>query len=163
MAYDARIIALAFAHKGIIEHNPVTQMQLQKMVFYAHGYNFAIYDGPLVEQDFEAWRYGPVIPDIYQQYKFYGSSRVFNLLKIDTPFNNLAELNGLSPRAKRSVDYTWNVTKKLDATILSAWTHQQGSPWSDVYEEDVNHIVIPNESIKSYFQRMLYSKSSILV
>ncbi|WP_165852004.1 Panacea domain-containing protein [Mucilaginibacter terrenus] len=42
--YSASEIAAALVQKGIDSGAPVTQMKLQKMVYFAHGYNLAIKD-----------------------------------------------------------------------------------------------------------------------
>lgn len=61
-SYSAKDIAMAFVKKAIESGKPVTQMQLQKMVYFAHGLHLANTKGePLVKEEFQAWRYGPVI------------------------------------------------------------------------------------------------------
>jgi uncharacterized phage-associated protein len=40
----------------------LTPMKLQKLLYLAHGYYVAITGQPLIDEDFEAWKYGPVAP-----------------------------------------------------------------------------------------------------
>lgn len=48
---------------------PVTNLALQKLLYFAHG-QFLIRTGkPLVNGAFEAWTYGPVHPAIYREFK----------------------------------------------------------------------------------------------
>ncbi|HEX8314816.1 MAG TPA: type II toxin-antitoxin system antitoxin SocA domain-containing protein [Flavisolibacter sp.] len=153
MAYPASIIAQAFVQKGIDEGNFVTQMKLQKMVFFAHGYHLAKYGEPLVSEKFEAWKFGPVVQDIYQTYKLYGSDPIMDTYFLPKPPAD-ARQKQLSEAALEAIEYTWKVTKPLSANQLSYWSHVDGSPWAAVYDPAKNS-AIPNESIKEYFQKLL--------
>ena len=64
--YSSVLIAGQFVNLGVKENNPVTQMKLQKMVFFAHGLHLALNNGdPLIREKFLAWKFGPVVPTIY--------------------------------------------------------------------------------------------------
>jgi uncharacterized phage-associated protein len=47
----------------------VSNLKLQKLVYYAQAWHLAIEETPLFEEDLEAWVHGPVIPVLYQKYK----------------------------------------------------------------------------------------------
>jgi uncharacterized phage-associated protein len=49
----------------------VSNLKLQKLVYYAQAWHLAIYQMPLFEEDFQAWIHGPVIPELYQRYKHF--------------------------------------------------------------------------------------------
>lgn len=119
MAYPAALIAYAFSRKGIEEHNFVTQMKLQKMVYFAHGYHLAKYKEPLILEFFEAWKFGPVVQSLYSIYRSFGISYITEAN--DRGFEK--QLNILADTAKDAIAYTWNVTKRLSASALSNWTH----------------------------------------
>ena len=55
---------------------PLTPMQLIKMIYIAHGWMLGIYKRPLIHNRIEAWKYNPVIPDLYQSLKRYGSGYI---------------------------------------------------------------------------------------
>ncbi len=150
--YPASFIAFLFAQKGILEQQPVTQMKLQKMVYFAHGYHLAKYNSPLVEEEFEAWQYGPVVPAIYQEFKSYGSSPIMDVTRL---FSYFANRYALDEKAKDAIEYTWGATKDVNAVRLSAWTHIDGSPWQKVYNPSEWQKKIYNDSIKEYFINFL--------
>lgn len=50
----------------------LSNLKLQKLVYYAQAWHLALYDTPLFSEDFQAWIHGPVIPDLYQKYKHFG-------------------------------------------------------------------------------------------
>lgn len=151
MAYRASLIAYAFIKKGTDEGKMVTQMKLQKMVYFAHGYHLAKYAGaPLIQEDFEAWQFGPVVPDIYYEYKSFGRNPI-NL--VNPEYDQI--LGSLSGDAKKAIDFTWNVTKNLSAATLSKWTHKKGSPWDAAYLPNSLSIPIDNLTIENYFKDLL--------
>jgi uncharacterized phage-associated protein len=57
---------IAFSH----EHgDPVSNLKLQKLLYYAQAWQLALYDEPLFNDRIEAWVHGPVVPSVYRQYK----------------------------------------------------------------------------------------------
>ncbi|MEH2444259.1 MAG: type II toxin-antitoxin system antitoxin SocA domain-containing protein [Nostoc sp.] len=40
----------------------MTNMKVQKLLYYAQNLHLAMYDEPLFEEEIQAWRYGPVCP-----------------------------------------------------------------------------------------------------
>jgi uncharacterized phage-associated protein len=155
MPYPASLIAYAFVKKGIDEGTPVTQMKLQKMVYFAHGVHLAVYGKPLVEEHFQAWKFGPVVREIYNTYKFYGSEPISDTNWLFFTSDYDSKLNNLDTQAKDTIELTWNTLKSLNAAQLSNWTHKAGSPWNKVFIDGVKDIDIPNEDIKEYFKQYL--------
>jgi uncharacterized phage-associated protein len=51
------------------EGEGLTNLKLQKLIYYAQGFHLAIFDKPLFDKEIEAWRHGPVVPELYQAYK----------------------------------------------------------------------------------------------
>ena len=54
----------------------ISNLKLQKLVYYAQGLHVAIYGGPLFSDKIEAWTYGPVIPELYHYYKVHSSNGI---------------------------------------------------------------------------------------
>lgn len=151
------LIRLAVQHG-----NPPTQMKLQKLIFFAHGWNLALYENPLVDEGFEAWKYGPVIPSVYHEFKTYGT------LGIDRPGTEYVSTpNGFEWLPPPIVDSNgtvqgllnkiWEVFGVHSGTQLSAMTHAQNAPWSIMRAKygDIRDIPIPNEIIKKYFKGLM--------
>lgn len=155
MPYSSLLIAYAFVKRGIDTGQPITQMKLQKMIYFAQGIHLALYNEPLLKETFQAWKYGPVIPDIYHAYKLYGSNPIDDTSWIWNGEIANEELNTLSENAKKTINYTWDTLKDINAVKLSNWTHKEGSPWQKVYVNGANDVLIPNNEITSYFTRFL--------
>lgn len=52
-----------------------TNKKLQKLIYYIEAWGL-VYTGSIIDEDFEAWVHGPVIPEVYQNYKGYGYSQI---------------------------------------------------------------------------------------
>lgn len=50
----------------------ISNLKLQKLVYYAQAWHIALYGEPLFPEEFQAWVHGPVIPSLYQKYKSFG-------------------------------------------------------------------------------------------
>ena len=51
----------------------ITQLKLQKLLYYAKGLHMRNSDGlPLFPERMEAWAHGPVVVDVYHDVKHYG-------------------------------------------------------------------------------------------
>ena len=81
MVYSVITIANKFIDLAKEEY--LTNMQLQKMVYIAHGFNLALRDTKLYYEDTRAWNFGPVVPELYEELRQYGSNQVTE--KINTP------------------------------------------------------------------------------
>jgi uncharacterized phage-associated protein len=151
MPYSAPLIAYAFVKKGLDTGKPVTQMKLQKMAYFAHGYHLARYGEPLIKEDFEAWQFGPVAPSIYNEFNLYGSDPIM----MEEPARVEQALRTLPPQAWEAINYTWEATKDISAYKLSGWTHKRDAPWAAAYRPNVPGTIIPNSDIKAYFTKFL--------
>ena len=154
MTYPASLIAFAFVKKGIDEGKFVTQMKLQKLVYFAQGVHLAKYHTPLINETFQAWLYGPVIPEIYHNFKLYGSRPITDTDEF-TPSATYTPPGKLSAEALDTIDYTWGVLSDFSAMSLSYWTHRDDGPWAKVYVPDVKDTPISNTDIKQYFEKLL--------
>jgi uncharacterized phage-associated protein len=52
----------------------VTPMKLQKLVYYVKGFSLVLLGRPIFGEKLEAWRHGPVCPDLYHRLKSHGAS-----------------------------------------------------------------------------------------
>ena len=77
MAYKALDIAKKLIRKADWDTanggDNMTNLRLQKLLYYEQGYHLAKFGTPLFDEPIEAWMYGPVVPIVYDHYKQYGS------------------------------------------------------------------------------------------
>lgn len=74
--YDPRAIAnliLDFAASASV---PVRHISLQKLLYFAHATYLMHRGRPLLKGPFEAWKFGPVHPTVYQSFKAAGENPI---------------------------------------------------------------------------------------
>ncbi len=54
----------------------ISNLKLQKLLYYLQGYWLAVFDKPLFDDEIEAWMYGPVVPAVYDCFKSYGAGAI---------------------------------------------------------------------------------------
>jgi uncharacterized phage-associated protein len=155
MPYSSLEIANEFLRLAERDHLRLTQMQLQKLVYLAHGYFLAETGRPLVEDDVEAWGYGTVFPKLRNATKEYGKRAISKPIKWGDELlfprpNGKVAVARLSDQAKRIIGTVWAVYGQFPAFKLSALTHDPDGPWASAYIEGENR-VIPEQDILSYF------------
>lgn len=137
MAYSAQAVANAFierAKKGMIPE--LTPMKVQKLLFYTQSWYLRFNNGtPLFNDNFERWRFGPVIPSIYHELKLYGyhpvTAKISGViqspqgLRVITP-----EINHNDTSAVHLIDQISKTYGKYTGSELSAMTHAPGAAWS---------------------------------
>lgn len=117
---------------------PVTNIKLQKLLYFTQGVYLAKYNKLAFEDNIIAWKYGPVIKDIYYKYSLYGAEPIIVVEEYDSKIS-LMLINAINIVLESFLDV--NQTDLIEETIKS------GSPWSYTDIDDV----ISVDDIKDYF------------
>ncbi len=163
MAYSSIAVANHFIKKSFESGTRLTPMQLVKLVYIAHGWYLARTGEPLLSDAVEAWKYGPVIPKLYHQFKQYR----------DSPITSMAMVMGegqffapeiTDPSVAAFLDSVWDVYKNFDGIQLSTLTHQDGTPWFQVWRDqkgfETRGAVIPNQLIKNHYEQLARERAA---
>jgi|SRR5690606_8207525 len=105
------------------EQNSITPMKLVKLVYISHGWHLGITGNALIDENPEAWKYGPVIPTVYHHFKKFGG----NAIKLNS--FNPDPFTVISKEIQSFLDKIWDVYGTFSALQLSAKTHQINTPW----------------------------------
>jgi len=141
---SARDVALFFACKADDEAgDSITNLKIQKLLYYAQGAHLAIHGKPLFDQQIEAWAHGPVVPDVYQELKAFGSSSI-QVEGMCEAFDRLDE------REQSVVNEVYDVYGQYSAWKLRDMIHQE-PPWVDTE----NGKVIGLDSMKQFFSTLV--------
>lgn len=77
MSYSVVDIAKKIISKTDTERGDIiSNLKLQKMLYYMQGFHLAAFNEPLFEEEIEAWQYGPVVPSVYEEFKSFGSGAI---------------------------------------------------------------------------------------
>lgn len=122
------------------EGDGVSNLKLQKLVYYAQGFFSAIFDKPLFEDEISAWTHGPVIPALYHEYKMFGSNRI--------PVPSDFDKSSLSQDEFELIEEVFEVFGQFSAWKLRNMTHEE-APWLN-HEKQAGEI--PLSEITEYFK-----------
>ena len=118
----------------------MTNMKLNKLLYYAQGHYLQKYGEPLFSDKIYAWEHGPVVKNVYTIYSNYKSDPIcqYDAKAIDVITN--ADKVFLLNIAREYCRYT--------ASALRSMTHTPKSPW-DQTQKDAE---IKTNLIKEYFK-----------
>lgn len=136
------LIAEWFIRKFVELEEGITNLKMQKLLYYAQGIGAARFNCKLIPEDFEAWAHGPVVPSVYHNYKTSGSSAL--------SINPGADLTLLSKNTTviKILEETLNSYGKYTAWVLRDKTHCE-SPWLETKQNQVIEFSLIQEFFKS--------------
>ena len=116
----------------------ISNLKLQKLVYYAQGFALALHGCPLFPERIEAWMHGPVVPELYQEYKPYGPDAIRHTGELD--FSIYDE------RTRGLLDEVYAIYGQFSAWKLRDMTHSE-PPWRDTPPgQEIRH-----DDLGSYF------------
>lgn len=98
----------------------MTNMKVQKLLYYAQSLHLALYNEPLFEEEIQAWRYGPVCPPAYRFYSDFEAKQL--------PIPRKESLLELASEKKELLEEIWGYFGGYHAYGLSNMTHGE-FPW----------------------------------
>jgi uncharacterized phage-associated protein len=121
----------------------LSNLKLQKLMYYAQGFHLALQGTPLFPERIEAWTHGPVCPAVYHEFKQYGRG----------PIDAVPELpeGALTDEQMELLEEVFGVFGQFSAWKLRDMTHEE-APWLE-YEAEGG--TIPHEALRRYFETRL--------
>ena len=119
--------------------DPVTNLQLQKLLYYIQGFYLALYDEPLFSDKIQAMEHGPVV---YEAYRRFSEHKKRPIEKQVT-----GDMSGLSSKGKSHVRIVMQKYRSFYPWDLRELSHNE-APWLDhpnMWQE------IPNSFLKNFF------------
>jgi len=126
----------------------ISNLKLQKLLYYAQGWSLAFENEPLFSEDFEAWIHGPVVPSIFRRFKH-------------LRWNPITE----TVNASADEDLRSHLSKILEAygsatpNQLERLSHSE-SPWIDargsLEPDESSNTVISKANIQAFFTGLLH-------
>lgn len=146
MAYSVidisnKIIANTEAEQGEL----ISNLKLQKLLYYLNGFFMAAFNKKLFENPIEAWQYGPVVREAYFNYKEFGSGA------ISTPEN--VKIIILPKEDEALFSEVMEEYGQFSAIKLMNMTHEE-LPWQKTFNENPQG-EIPDDLILEYFKTQI--------
>ena len=162
MPYPAAAVANNLLHIAKAAGESVDPMKVQKLVYFAHGWHLGYDRGALSAELAQAWRWGPVFPDLYHAVKIGGNRPIAKPVRaIEYDRGKLRWSTPSVPPedsfAVRLIERVWEVYGHMSGLALSQLTHERGGPWQVIraIEPGARNLVIPNPIIREYFARKI--------
>jgi uncharacterized phage-associated protein len=125
------------------EDSSISNLKLQKLIYYAQGYHLALFDEPFFPEDFEAWTHGPVCPAVYRSYKRFGAGPIVADVKFEPEKFSQAQLELL--------DEIQEVFGQFSAWKLRDMTHED-EPWS---AKESTAGIIEKSAMRAFYKKRL--------
>ncbi len=136
-----RDIADHLLHRADEDGNTVTHLKLQKLCYYAQGYSLALLSEPMFDEPIEAWEHGPVVRELWNQYKTYGKAPI-----------------GAPSRTPEIEPYRAKVLEEVHRRFgwMTAWdlrnrTHDE-VPWREAWFQPENDATLNLQTMRDFFR-----------
>jgi uncharacterized phage-associated protein len=177
MPYDPKAIANYFLTVAAEQNQTLDPMKIQKLVYFANGWHLAIKDEPLINEQIEAWPYGPVIPSLYRAFRRFGNQPITESAcdivdEFTDPWTmssqrvcpSLDDVPEQAEFTKAFLDRIWDTYGHYTAVQLSNETHRPSAPWDKISKHYNGAIPkgtdIPAVVMKRYFRSIAGQKAT---
>ncbi|MDU7086213.1 MAG: DUF4065 domain-containing protein [Clostridium sp.] len=136
MTYKVKDIAAYIVNYSIETENYVSNLKLQKLLYYVQAYFAVQKNTPCFNEDFEHWRHGPVVREVYSEYKVYFNDDIMEKKSVaDIEENDRLLINEVVDSYHKYGP--WDMVRK---------THKE-EPWVNTDSDDI----IEFSEIKKYY------------
>jgi len=142
--HSAVTIAQALLYLSKPENGDIiSNLKLQKLLYYAQGLHIAVYNKPLFEEPIKAWTYGPVVEEVYHAFKEHGQGAI--------PTQNTEQaFNKLNQEQQAFLQEVYLTMGQYSAVKLMELTHQE-MPWVSTESKQV----ITHQKLQAFFKTWL--------
>ena len=134
------------------EGDSITNLKLQKIVYYCQAWSLAIHGDRLFDDEIEAWVHGPAVMSLYQRFKDYGNQAIDVALAVTDPMLELDD------QQRELIDDVWDAYGPLSGMQLRRMTHKE-DPWrnarGDCGAYDSCRNAISETDMRDFYRRRL--------
>jgi len=139
----------------------ISHKKLQKLLYYVEAWHLVNFNNPILNEDFQAWVHGPVVPELYHKLKEFG----FNDLKVvNDEFETVdEEINSIISRNKISdetIEFVYSVLDRygsLTSFELELLSHSE-APWLEARQDYPPHKpctnIISKDRMKAFYSNI---------
>lgn len=119
MATTSTVASVKDVSKAILQKSrPISNLKLQKLLYYVQGWNLGLYREPVFYERIEAWVHGPVVPAAFHEYRHFGWN----------PITTTLEPVELLPRTMAHIEMVLKAYGDFSAVQLESLSHDE-DPW----------------------------------
>lgn len=157
--YDGRSIANYILDYCDSRGRRVTNLALQKLVYFCHVWALISRGEPLVRHKFEAWEFGPVLPYLYRSFKNFDRAPIAGRATQIDPTDGRQRIveYHFDEETESLLKETIEFYSRLSAGSLVDLSHAEGGPWHSVWNHagSVNPgMKIDDQSILEFYSRV---------
>lgn len=148
--YSAAQIAKWFLARNNVEMAEngaeyITNLKLQKLLYYAQGTYIAITGNKLFKDPIVAWKHGPVVENVYYAYRDNGSNGI--------EFNEDFDANTIDTETKGILEQVYENFGQFSAWKLREMTHNE-RPWQETNQsEEIDLNTIKDFFLEEYIEQ----------
>jgi uncharacterized phage-associated protein len=156
--HDVRAIANFVLDLAQQEGQDVSNLVINKVVFFLHAHYLVQYGQPLVSAKVEAWDFGPVFRELYKEFREFDRGPIKKRAERLNPETGKREVCAydLSNEEQELLASLAKKYVRLRPTALVALSHEKGGPWDQVWNHDTAtnaSMSITNDLIKAWYER----------
>lgn len=155
MLYTAKSVANYFLSLARADHENLTPIKVQKLLYYAVGWHAAQTNGYLIDEPVEAWKFGTVVPSVLYEFVKYGAGPIKGKATEVVDASYVHEVPSPDDLAVREfLSRIWEAYGQFTDAQLSRMSLAEGGPWSQtrLTAPEMRSIDIPLSLIADYFR-----------
>jgi uncharacterized phage-associated protein len=156
--HEARKVANLILSELDACEQEITNLKLNKVLFFVQGWGLVRVGRPLIRNHFEAWTFGPVVRSVYEAFKQFVDRPITSYaehLNYATGAREIVRFNDIATDEKAFIMSVARSYARFTSAELVRLTHEAGSPWELTFkaEDKAARLAhrIPNELIRAHF------------
>ena len=154
--YPVGAVANFMIGRSLKKGPQIAHLKLQKLVYISYGFYIAKTNNKLFNEIIEAWPYGPVVPQLYHEFKRFESFPIrrwsvnynYSTGKFEFPLVRKDDRDSLTV-----LEFTWTMYGGLSSKRLVDLTHAPGTPWKITIDKQQQ--CIKDNLIREHFNKIL--------
>jgi uncharacterized phage-associated protein len=158
MSTDARSVANFILDLSESIEQPITHLSLHKILFFCHAWSLVDLKRPLIRHNFQAWKFGPVVQHIFNDFKEFGSKPITKrAVNLDWETGEFVEAKYFFDQEIEN--FLKNIVLfycRVRASDLVDMTHVVGGPWHEIWHHSDSvrpGMKIPDQLIADFYSR----------
>lgn len=135
---------------GVMSNWSLSNLEMQKICYISEMIFLGRTAAPLIFEDWQAWNYGPVQPDLYHKVKVFGNGHVKDIF-------HAHPLNPGTPEYD-ALKYAFSSMRAMTPGQMVSVTHRPNGAWAKHYKSSAKGVRIPKHDIADEYKKLIDDK-----